>query len=100
MSTIDDKLQAQFVVDFAKKIGEGPTIQLNLTAFQAWMLMEELQLVCMLPGNRGQGRAFSEEIARTIQADLANTPALRAVAERGWSPVYDISIPKTPGGVL
>jgi hypothetical protein len=100
MSEIDAKLKAQFIVDFATEIGEGPTIQLNLTAFQAWCLMEELQLACALPGNSGQGRVFAEQVARTLQVDVARTPALRAVANMGWRPIYGLIIPRTPGGRL
>jgi hypothetical protein len=97
MSAVDEKIKAQFVVDFANEIGQGPTIQLNLTAFQAWCLMEMLQLACALPG-RGQARAFAETVARTLQADLATTPALALVAGWGWNVVGGSRGPHTPGG--
>ena len=82
----------QFAVEFAK-IKQQPVI-LQLGGWEAWALLGQIQLACRHPENNGPTRQVAEQIARQLQAAVATTPALAAMAEMGWNPDYDQEILK------
>lgn len=90
----DDPLFNQFRQDFLA-LEHHPGVHLELTAIEAWMLLGQIQIACRHPENNGISRATVEKLARQIQAGLAVTPALAAVAERGWDPAYDEEIERS-----
>lgn len=59
-------------------------VYLELTPLEAWCVMAQLQLACKHPQNIGAARVVAEAVARSLQADLANSPELMAIAELGW----------------
>jgi hypothetical protein len=78
----------QFSKEFAH-LNQIPAITLQLGAVEAWALLGQIQLACRHPMNLGPTRQIAEQIARQLQAAVATTPALAAVAEMGWNPDYD-----------
>jgi hypothetical protein len=83
-------LQQEFIAEF-RQLETLPPIVLELTAVEAWILLSQIQLACRHPENTGPSRKMVEGLARRIQDVLAQTPALYAIAQRGWDPDYDIS---------
>jgi hypothetical protein len=77
----------QFSEEFAR-LKQQPVI-LQLGGWEAWALLAQIQLACRHPENNGPTRQVAEQIARQIQAAVATTPALAAMAEMGWNPRYD-----------
>jgi hypothetical protein len=78
---------AQFNAEFVAL--QGRPFVLQLDGPEAFALLGQIQLACRHPANKGPSRQIAERIGRLIQATLATTPALAAVAEYGWNPVYD-----------
>lgn len=88
----DRKLTEQFARDFDALCTAGAPVTLILNASQAWIIMAMLQLACRHPDNVGHSRVITEAIGRTLQAAVATTPALNAIAERGWRKPVDVDI--------
>jgi hypothetical protein len=88
----DSQLAGQFARDFDALATSGPAVTLELDALQAWIVMAMLQLACRHPDNTGNSRVIAEAIGRTLQTAVATTPALNAIAERGWRPPIDVQI--------
>lgn len=88
----DQQLAEQFARDFDALCTGGAPVTLILDASQAWIIMAMLQLACRHPDNTGHSRAITEAIGRTLQAAVATTPALNAIAERGWRKPIDVDI--------
>jgi len=61
----------------------GP-VEFKLGPVEAWQLMGLLQLALAHPANTGAAAETGRKLALQLQAHLAVTPALQAVAERGW----------------
>ncbi len=77
----------QFGAEFAALQGRPCVLQLD--GPEAFALLGQIQLACRHPRNLGPSRQIAERIGRLIQATVATTPALAAVAEMGWNPAYD-----------
>lgn len=80
----------QFHEEFKRLLGSHPGLEFRLTAMQAWCLFATIQLACRHPQFVGPTRQIVEEIARQVQSEIATTPALEALAEKGWDPNYDV----------
>lgn len=71
-----------------KKLKDAPDISLTLTACEAMIVLCQIQLACRHPENSGSTRNVVECVGRHIQNQVATTPALHALAEKGWRPNY------------
>lgn len=85
---VNDDIYARFREEFAG-MEQHPGIVLDLSGYQAWCLLGQIQLACRHPENVGPSRQIVEGLARTIEAEVATTPALQEVARRGWLAEYD-----------
>lgn len=88
----DLQLAEQFARDFDALATQATPITLHLEPLHAWIVMAMLQLACRHPDNTGHSRAIAEAIGRTLQTAVATTPALNAIAERGWRQPIDVQI--------
>ena len=85
MANGPDGLEQQFIDELRRAAASNPGVTLLLGFAEAWCLMAALQLACRHPHWSGPSRSVAEQIARSLQSRLAVTPALAAVAERGWN---------------
>lgn len=88
----DLTLADQFARDFDALCTTGTPVTMQLDAHQAWIVMAMLQLACRHPDVAGYSRLMTEAIGHTLQTAVATTPALNAVAERGWRKAIDVDI--------
>ena len=88
----DLPLADQFARDFDALASSDTPIALHLDPLHAWIVMAMLQLACRHPDNTGHSRAIAEAIGRTLQIAVATTPALNAIAERGWRAPISVDI--------
>lgn len=84
----DAELFRDFSADF-RALRERPDLRIELRATAAWVVMAQLQLALRHPDNVGEGAAIARRFAHELQRAVANTPALRIVAEQGWEPEED-----------
>lgn len=76
--------------DDLASLRDEPPIHLEVNRLSAWMLMAQLQLALRHPENDGPCADAARDFAVSLQKAVAMTPTLRAVAERGWDPNYDL----------
>lgn len=84
----DDSLWQEYVRDFLA-LKDRPDLLIQINPVAAWCLASALQLACRHPHFDGPASQISGRVARAILSEIADTPALRTVAERGWDPAYD-----------
>ena len=60
------------------------SITLQLRPLQAWALLGNLQLALAHERNKGATARVGRLIAKRLERMVANTPALKEVARRGW----------------
>lgn len=86
----EDELREGFVAAFGAL--DGQRVVLQMSAMDAWIVMSQIQLAVRHPMNFGPSAVIAERIARQIQAEVATSPTLAAVAERGWHRVHDVKV--------
>lgn len=83
-------LAAAFKADFRALLADDPQpVHLELSKVNAWILAAQLQLALRHPKNTGPTALIGREIIQRIHAAVATTPALAAVAAKGWDPAHD-----------
>lgn len=87
---LSDTLLKRFSEEFV--LLETGNVTLNMAALVAWTVASHIQLACRHPKNTGPSRKIAEKVAREIFDQIAVTPALREVADMGWSPTYDVYV--------
>jgi len=87
----DDDLYEKFVAEFAE-MENHPGIELRLDAMQGWAIFSAIQLACRHPLFQGPTRQMVEAIARRLQEVVAQTPALKAIAEMRCPAKYDVPV--------
>jgi hypothetical protein len=90
---LDQKLFKKFVDEFRTLSSTHPGLILYITPLEAWYLLAQLQLALRHPKNNGKSYRYAKNLALAIQFEIARTPALNAVASRGWNSLYDAHIP-------
>lgn len=66
-------------------------VKLNMTRQDAWIVMMALQMVISHPGLAGGPMAAVwENVGRSIQEAVSDSPELYAVAEAGWNRAFDV----------
>jgi len=60
------------------------SITLQLRPLQAWALLGNLQLALAHERNKGATARIGRRIAQRLERVVANAPALKEVARRGW----------------
>jgi hypothetical protein len=59
-------------------------ITVELRPFEAWALLGNLQLALTHERNRGATARIGRQIAKSIERQIATTPALKEIVRRGW----------------
>jgi len=85
----DDPLFEQFSEEFRNLCLDPQPIEFLLSKLQAWALFSQLQLALRHPENKGATADVAEHFAKSIEKQVAVTPALAEVAKRGWNPQHD-----------
>jgi hypothetical protein len=78
--------------DLAAALQAHPGVLLEMSGWDAWVLMGALQVVARHPGLGESVRARVEHMARTVQASFDAVPALAELAEQGWNPAADVRV--------
>jgi hypothetical protein len=68
------------------QVREAPVL-IELQPIEAWVLLGQLQLALRHPENTGPSAKITRVLARHIQARVAGSGVLAAVAEAGWQEV-------------
>lgn len=82
----------QWSEDFQTLVEDHPPIILQIPALDAHCVASAIQLACRHPHFTGPTRQIAERVARQIFNAIATTPALAALAEKGWDPDYDVEV--------
>jgi hypothetical protein len=67
-----------------EELKRSDSITLQLRPLQAWALLGNLQLALASERNKGVTARIGRSIAKQLERVVANTPALKEVARRGW----------------
>jgi len=89
----DDELFAQFQHDFTALALDPGEVILTMTKVEAWGLLSQIQLALRHPQNTGEIASVARSIGEMIQREVATTPALQEVANRGWGKIVTTSQP-------
>ena len=81
--------RAQFQQDLVALQTKG-VIRIEIPALDAFCLIGQLQLALRHPQNTGPTAQMTREFAERLILIAATTPALRAIAELGWDPNFDV----------
>ena len=60
------------------------SIHLDLTRWQAYCLIAQLQLALRHPGNTGMSRPVVEQIAHDLESVFSDSPILSRLLRMGW----------------
>lgn len=82
-------MQDKFKAALAALQQDKQPLRLEMSKFDAWILMSTLQLACRHPQFNGPTRKIAEEIARQIQGAVADSDSLKMLAEMGWHQQFD-----------
>jgi hypothetical protein len=80
----DDELLQQFLAELRAAELSRPPVLLTLPLSEAFMLLAQLQLALRHPLNHGSGSKWARHVAKHLQKLLSVSPAMSAIAERGW----------------
>jgi len=69
---------------------EAPPPALDLTAFEVWVLLGQVQLALRHPANRGAAAEIARHVAHRLQAAVAPSGALAGLARMGWMEECDV----------
>ena len=86
----NNKLFDRFSEEFPGEMDNQPVI-IESDALTMWCVASSIQLACRHPKNTGPTAHIAEVFARKIFDQIATTPALKEVAEKGWNPDFDES---------
>lgn len=89
MSDEAAELAAAFKADFRALADDPQPVHLELSKVNAWILAAQLQLALRHPKNTGPTALIGRQIVQRIHVAVATTPALAAVAAKGWDPAQD-----------
>ena len=85
----EQELTAAFEKEFAALRAHQDTVTVEMSMIQAWCLLAQVQLASRHPQNNG----FTLEIAAEAMAHICKAmpfgPAMRRVANLGWSSEHD-----------
>ncbi len=65
------------------------SVHLNITRWQAYCLIAQVQLALRHPGNTGASRPVVEQIARELEQLFSDSPTLAGLLKRGWRKEFD-----------
>lgn len=73
------------------ELAVDPGMNIQIGGYELLILVGQLQLALRHPSNRGRSAEISEEIARHLQAHLAQyCPAVTEIVEAGWNLAMDV----------
>jgi hypothetical protein len=83
--------EAEAIQAVALGLGTMPDVEFTLDPLTAWILLGNLQLACLHPGNVGQSAKAAVDFARRLQELFAgHNPELGRQAEKGFHAVFDV----------
>jgi hypothetical protein len=85
----EERLRQQFKEEFQDLCEDKEGIVVQLSALEAWCALSCLQLSLRHPKNAGPTSEIARAVAKSLEAKVAVTPALKIIAQRGWDPAYD-----------
>lgn len=80
----DDILFEEFKEDFENATQQNRPVVIQMDFTTAWALLGVLQLAFRHPCYNGPSSEVTKGIARALEESVALTPALKAVAQKGW----------------
>lgn len=83
-----DELFKRFSEEFPGEMGDQP-VNIESDALVMWCVASAIQLACRHPNFNGPVRHYAELFGHQIFEQIAKTPALQEVAEKGWNSEYD-----------
>ena len=90
-----EHLEAQFIAEMQELHLSHPTIQMEISSVDLWMLLSAVQLASRHPvASQTAAVARATEIMRDLQEQLPMGPAMQHVAQQGWNP--DADVEETP----
>lgn len=84
----------QAVTEFQEAFREvcsAPTMQLEVTPYEMFAVLAQIQLACRHPKNVGPSREVAERVVRGWEEILAErVPQIARYAAAGWDPALDV----------
>jgi hypothetical protein len=80
----EEELYARFAGEMNALLSSHEGIQIQLDRVQCFFLLGQLQLALKHPENTGASASFARTLAKLLQDAVSVSPAIAAVAERGW----------------